>query len=72
MVGKPVLWIADHHGHSPLVILRTYAKWLRGTSQTDIAAMNSVSGPDRRAVDPATAVPQPQVKHLRLVWDAGE
>jgi len=74
MLGKNPLWIADQHGHSPLVMLRTYAKWLRGTSQADIAALEraikgaSASVPARPTGDRPTV----ENKHLRLVWRRNE
>lgn len=36
LVGKNPLWVADQHGHGMGVSLKTYAKWLRGTSDADI------------------------------------
>jgi integrase len=39
MLGKPLLWVAQQAGHSVEVMLRMYAKWLRGATQADIDAI---------------------------------
>lgn len=44
MIGKNLLWVAEQHGHSAAVMLKTYAKWMRGTTEKDIAAMRSAMG----------------------------
>ena len=37
MIGNHVLWVAEQHGHSTEVMLKTYAKWLKGSTKDDIA-----------------------------------
>lgn len=39
MIGKNLLWVAEQHGHSPAVMLKTYAKWLKGATEEDIKAI---------------------------------
>lgn len=55
MIGKNLLWVAEQHGHSPAVMLKTYAKWLKGTTEADIEAI-------RRAMGFATNSPLKVVK----------
>jgi hypothetical protein len=38
MLGKNLLWVAKQHGHSVEVMLRMYAAWLDGATDTDIYA----------------------------------
>lgn len=44
MIGKNFLWVADQHGHSAAVMLKTYAKWLRGADAEDIADISAAFG----------------------------
>jgi OmpA-OmpF porin, OOP family len=37
MMGKNVVWVAEQHGHSVAVMLKTYAKWTRGAAADDPA-----------------------------------
>jgi integrase len=37
MTGKNLLWVAEQNGHS--VMLRMYAKWLKGSTEADIEAI---------------------------------
>jgi hypothetical protein len=53
MIGKNPLWVAKQHGHSVQTMLETYAAWLEGTSESDLAAI-------RRAMD-APAAPSIRV-----------
>lgn len=46
MIGKNLLWVAEQHGHSAAVMLKTYAKWLKGTTEEDIAAIKRAMGID--------------------------
>jgi integrase len=44
MIGKNLLWVAEMHGHSPAVMLKTYAKWLKGATDEDIQAIKIAMG----------------------------
>lgn len=44
MLGKNFLWVAEQHGHSPEVMLRTYAKWTKGKTDADIDAIRRAFG----------------------------
>ena len=44
MMGKNFLWVADQHGHSPAVMLKTYAKWMKGATEKDINAFRRAFG----------------------------
>lgn len=44
MIGKDLLWVAEQHGHSPSVMLRTYAKWLKGATEETIATIRRAMG----------------------------
>ena len=50
MIGKNLLWVAKNHGHSPAVMLKTYATWLEGTTTKEIAEI-------QRALGFATSLP---------------
>jgi hypothetical protein len=39
MLGKNLLWVAKQHGHSVEVMLRMYAAWLGGATESDIRAI---------------------------------
>jgi hypothetical protein len=39
MLGKNLLWVAKQHGHSVEVMLRMYAAWLEGATESDIRAI---------------------------------
>jgi hypothetical protein len=39
MQGKNLLWVAKQHGHSVEVMLRMYAAWLEGATDSDIHAI---------------------------------
>jgi len=39
MLGKNLLWVAKQHGHSVEVMLRMYAAWLEGATESDIHAI---------------------------------
>ncbi len=39
MLGKNLLWVAKQHGHSVEVMLRMYASWLDGATDSDIHAI---------------------------------
>jgi hypothetical protein len=38
-MGKNLLWVAKQHGHSVEVILRMYAAWLEGATESDTHAI---------------------------------
>lgn len=44
MIGKNLLWVAENHGHSVAVMLKTYAKWLKGSSDADVAKIRRAMG----------------------------
>ncbi len=44
MMGKNFLWIANQHGHSPGVMLKIYAKWMRGSTEKDIEKIRVAFG----------------------------
>lgn len=44
MMGKNLLWVAEQHGHSAAVMLKTYAKWMRGATEADVAKIREAFG----------------------------
>jgi hypothetical protein len=44
MLGKNLLWVAKQHGHSVEVMLRMYAAWLEGATESDIYAIKQAMG----------------------------
>jgi integrase len=52
MLGKNLLWVAKQHGHSVEVMLRMYAAWLDGATDTDIYAIKQAM--ERRPAARAT------------------
>lgn len=44
MIGKNLMWVAQQHGHSAAVMLKTYAKWLSGSSEADVDAIRAAMG----------------------------
>jgi len=44
MMGKNFLWVAEQHGHSPEVMLKSYAKWARGATEQDIEKIRRAFG----------------------------
>ena len=60
MLGKNLLWVAKQHGHSVEVMLRMYAAWLDGATDSDIHAIKQATEkrPDARAafLDSRTAI----------------
>lgn len=59
MIGKPLLWVAEQHGHSAAVMLKVYAKWMKGTSEKDLDAI-------RRAMGFATITPLARRRNMRI------
>lgn len=54
MMGKNLLWVAEQHGHSAAVMLKAYAKWMKGATEADVEKI-------RRAYGFATSLPLRQV-----------
>jgi len=54
MLGKNLLWVAKPHGHSVEVMLRLYAAWLDGRTESDIHAIKEAM--EKRPVA-RTAIP---------------
>ena len=52
MLGKNLLWVAKQHGHSVEVMLRMYAAWLEGATESDIHAIKQAM--ERRPAARAT------------------
>jgi hypothetical protein len=50
MLGKNLLWVAKQHGHSVEVMLRMYAAWIEGATDTDIQTIKQAIevGPTER------------------------
>lgn len=44
MMGKNVFWVAEQHGHSAEVMFRSYAKWIRGTTEEDVNKLRKAFG----------------------------
>jgi len=44
MIGKNLLWVAEQHGHSAAVMLKTYAKWLKGSTDADVESIKRAMG----------------------------
>jgi hypothetical protein len=44
MIGKNLLWVAENHGRSAAVMLKTYAKWLRATTPEEVVAIERAMG----------------------------
>jgi len=41
MIGKNPLWVSRQHGHSLTTMFRTYAAWVRGATDADVAIIQS-------------------------------
>jgi len=44
MIGKNLLWVAQNHRHSAAVMLKTYAKWLTGSTEKDVEKIRAAMG----------------------------
>lgn len=44
MIGKNLLWVALQHGHSAAVMLKTYAKWIAGSTDEDVQEIKNAMG----------------------------
>lgn len=66
MAGKNVVWVADQRGHSPEIMLSTYAQWQRGATEADIEeikrALAGESTASRLSVTPRVP-PDPRDLH---------
>jgi len=66
MLGKNLLWVAKQHGHSVEVMLRMYAAWLDGATDSDIHAIKQAM--ERR---PAARVAMPDQRRAISAVNAG-
>jgi integrase len=73
MLGKNLLWVAKQHGHSVEVMLRMYAAWLEGATESDIRAIKQAMKtspatrtaiPDARAAISAAVAAKNRVKQI--------
>jgi hypothetical protein len=66
MLGKNLLWVAKQHGHSVEVMLRMYAAWLEGATDSDIHAIKQAMErrPAARAAIPAVNPAINRVKQI--------
>jgi integrase len=58
MLGKNLLWVAKQHGHSVEVMLRMYAAWLEGATESDVHAIKNAMekrSPPRAAIPDSRA-----------------
>lgn len=44
MLEKNILWVSAQHGHSVATMLKTYARWTKGTKEGDIEALRVAFG----------------------------
>ena len=44
MIGKNLLWVAEQHGHSAAVMLKAYAKWMKGSTPEDVERIKAAMG----------------------------
>ncbi|GFE82508.1 hypothetical protein GCM10011487_45080 [Steroidobacter agaridevorans] len=69
MLGKNLLWVARQHGHSIVTMLRTYAAWIDGAADADVAAINrSMHRVSPRRV--SSARPRERCRMGRRSWKA--
>ena len=66
MLGKNLLWVAKQHGHSVEVMLRMYAAWLEGATESDIHAIKQAM--ERR---PIARTEMPDARALISAVNAG-
>lgn len=65
MIGKNLLWVAEQHGHSAAVMLKAYAKWMKGTTSEELEKI-------RRAFGFATSLPLAKVaNYVNSLMDYG-
>jgi site-specific recombinase XerD len=51
MIGKNPLFVSRQHGHSVTTMWRTYAAWMDGALETDIALVQAAMNRDGRAIE---------------------
>jgi len=51
MIGKSPLWVSEQHGHSVTTMFRTYAAWVRGATDADVAIIQSAMNSERSPVE---------------------
>jgi integrase len=44
MIGRNLLWVAEQHGHSAAVMLKVYAKWMKGATEKDVDVLAEREG----------------------------
>jgi hypothetical protein len=59
MTGKNPLFVSRQHGHSVTTMWRTYAAWMEGAFETDIALIQAAMNRDGRAIE---RVSNPQIE----------
>jgi integrase len=53
MIGKPPLLVLQQHGHSMMTMLSTYAAWMRGATESDVAIIQAAMNSERSTADRA-------------------
>jgi hypothetical protein len=53
MIGKPPLLVSQQHGHSMMTMLSTYAAWMRGATESDVAIIQAAMNSERSTADRA-------------------
>jgi hypothetical protein len=66
MLGKNLQWVAKQHGHSVEVMLRMYAAWLEGATDSDIHAIKQA-----REERPAARAAIPNIRAAISAVNAG-
>jgi integrase len=68
MIGKSPLWVSEQHGHSVTTMFRTYAAWVRGATDADVAIIQTAINTERSAADSASSQesPSPRAPVARL------
>src|ERR1700737_3097416 len=51
MIGKNPLFVSRQHGHSVTTMWRTYAAWMEGALETDVALIQAAMNRDGRAIE---------------------
>jgi hypothetical protein len=51
MIGKNPLFVSRQHGHSVTTMWRTYAAWMEGALESDIALIQAAMNNDGRAIE---------------------
>ncbi len=61
MIGKNPLWVSRQHGHSISTMLRVYAAWAEGATETDVGAI-------RRSMNPCATTRQGSIPACRRIF----